>query len=133
MQKAVSICVRTLARPEGEPRAVPPPTPWAVGRFFFTRVYKADRMQISSGLITRHAYYMRSRIARNANRKPIYLAGDKKRLSLIRRSPARLVYEFSQAPMLGRYERADRAIEASRSGGRKALSIYLISSTIEFE
>lgn len=40
-------------------------------------------MQISGGLITRHAYYMRSRIARNANRKPIYLAGDKKKPSFV--------------------------------------------------
>jgi len=47
-----------------------------------------DRMQISSGLITRHAYYMRSRIARKANRKPIYLTDDKKKPSPIRRSLA---------------------------------------------
>src|SRR5580765_6612558 len=78
MQKAVSICVRKRSHQIGGQASSNPSTHiWEVGWFFFTRVYKADRMQISSGLITRHAYYMSSRIARNANRKPIYLTDDK--------------------------------------------------------
>lgn len=85
MQKAVSICVRTLLlnRRASLKQSFHPHL--GDGMVLLHARLQADRMQISSGLITRHAYYMRSQIARNANQKSIYMVDDKKKLSFIDR------------------------------------------------